>query len=122
VGPAFVCFQGWVMVDRVKPLKLESADTGGTQDDPFPTSLDPNEDHVDARGVVFQDSTGSDETTAITRSGDDMTLKDVNNPTPLTLTQLLAAAGTIFDEDTIVTDDITGQVLVSDGGDVVVIP
>ena len=83
------------MVDKVKPLKIESSDTGGTQNDLFPTSLNPQEDHVEAAGIVFDDASNVDETTIISRDGDDMQFKDSNNPTFVTLTDLLAGAGGI---------------------------
>lgn len=82
------------MVDRVSPLKIESADTGGTQDDQFATSLNRNEDFVDARGITFQDNTTDDELVKITRDNatGDLTFED--NVTGLkTLAQLAAGAG-----------------------------
>jgi len=64
-------------VDRVKPLKIESTDTGGDETDDFPTSLDKNEDFVDCRGVVFQNDTSDTETVAISRdASDNMTFFD----------------------------------------------
>lgn len=56
--------------DRVKPLKLESTDTGGDEDDEFPTSMDPQEDYVECRGIVFDDETHIDENVVIERNGD----------------------------------------------------
>ena len=56
--------------DRVKPLKLESTDTGGDEDDEFPTSMDPQEDSVECRGIVFDDETHIDENVVIERNGD----------------------------------------------------
>jgi len=79
--------------DKVKPLKIESADTGGTQDDQFPTSLDPQEDYIEVRGLVLDDASNKDETTVLDRDGDNMQFKDVNNPTPVTLTTLVAGGG-----------------------------
>jgi len=76
-------------LDKVKPLKLESADTGGTQNDEFPTSLNQHEDYVECRGVVLDDATRSDESTVIAREDTDMLFKDGNNPAYVTLTQLL---------------------------------
>lgn len=80
-------------IDRVKPLKLESADTGGTQDDAFPTSVNQYQDYVEARGLVLADATRSDETTVIARENADMLFKDGNNTTYVTLTQLLGGGG-----------------------------
>src|SRR3972149_9602451 len=78
-------------MDKVKPLKLESSDTGGTEGDEFPSSLDPAEDHVECRGVVLDDATHQDESTVLTREGDDMLFRDGNNPDYVTLTELLDA-------------------------------
>jgi len=82
-----------VALDRVKPLKLESIDTGGNSDDEFPTSLNPQEDHVECAGVVFDDPDQIDESTVITRVDADMLFKDGNNPAYVTLTELLAGEG-----------------------------
>lgn len=80
-------------MDKVKPLKLESIDTGGEENDEFPTSMDPHEDFIELRGLVFDTDTVADESTTITRDGDDLTFKDTNNPTPLTLSDLVAGTG-----------------------------
>jgi hypothetical protein len=79
-------------IERVRPLKFESAATGGdaADDVPFPQSLDPLEDFVDVRGISLQDAT-SDESTTISRTGDDMVFKDSSNPGGLTLSQLVGA-------------------------------
>lgn len=76
------------MADRVFPLKLESP-TYGTQLDPGPTEVDPNEDHVDVRGVFFQNDSSDDETVHVSRDASSrMTFIDSENATPLTLTDL----------------------------------
>ena len=75
-------------IDRVQPLKLESS-TSGTEIDEFPTSLDKNEDYVDARGIALQDGTSDDETTLFDRDGNDMRFKDGNNTSYHTLSQLI---------------------------------
>jgi len=75
-------------LDRVKPLKLESIDTGGNQNDEFPTSLNPEEDHVECAGIVMDDPDNIDETTVIKREEDNMMFTDVRNPDELTLTRL----------------------------------
>lgn len=80
------------MVDRVKPLKIEGPGSGGTQTDDFPTSLDKNEDFVDARGVTIQDDSSDDDLVRVSRDGDDMTFLDKSN-TVKTLTDLVAGAG-----------------------------
>ena len=82
-------------MDRVKPLKLESVDTGGVEDDQFPTSMDPTEDFVECAGIVIDDATHIDESTVIWRTADDMMFKDTNNPGGYTLTQLAAVGDLI---------------------------
>ena len=78
------------MADRVRPLKLESPASGGTQTDEWPTGIDPNEDHVDARGVFLQNNSSNDEVVHLTRdSSDRLTFKDTENTTPVPLTDLI---------------------------------
>jgi len=84
-----------VALDKVKPLKLESADTGGVENDEFPTSMDPTEDFVECAGLVIDDATHEDESTVIWRTADDMKFKDTNNPGGYTLTQLAAVGDLI---------------------------
>jgi hypothetical protein len=79
-------------LDRVQPLKLEDTSSGGDSTDLFPTCVDRNSDYIDSRGLAVQDGTSNDETTVLGRSGSDMIFKDVNNPTFVTLTQLLAGS------------------------------
>lgn len=76
-------------LDKVKPLKLESPDTGGKEEDQFPTSMDPTEDFVECAGIVLDDATHVDENVVFWRAADDMMFKDTNNPAGATLTQLL---------------------------------
>lgn len=57
--------------DRVHPLKLEDPASGGVETDDFPTSMDPNEDFVDARGVTFQNATSDDEAVTAERDAED---------------------------------------------------
>jgi hypothetical protein len=78
-------------VDRVKPLKIESVASGGDEEDEFPTSLDPTEDHVECAGIVFDDPLLIDETTVIDRDGVNLRFKDQSNPSGFTLTQLATA-------------------------------
>ena len=80
-------------IDRVKPLKIESIASGGDEDDEFPTSLNPEEDHIECAGIVFDDPATIDESTVIDRDGDDLRFKDTNNPVPLTLSDLVAGTG-----------------------------
>lgn len=75
------------MVDRVQPLKFESPDTGGTETDDFPTSVDRNEDFVDCRGVTVQDDSSDDDLVRVSRDGDNLTFLDKSN-TVKTLTDL----------------------------------
>lgn len=79
-------------MDRVQPIKIESSSTGGTQDDDEYTPVNPQEDAPEVAGLYLQDASNRDETTLVSRSGNDMTFKDGNNST-LTLTQLAAAGG-----------------------------
>lgn len=82
-------------MDRVQVLKRETAGLGGDAADeqPWDAPIEPQEDAVEAAGVYLQDASNRDESTLVARSGDDMTFKDVNNPTEKTLTELLAGAG-----------------------------
>jgi hypothetical protein len=79
------------MVDRVKPLKLESVETGGTQDDAFPTSVNKNEDFYDGRGITLQDESSDDDHVRIFRApSGDMMFRDLVVPgVEHTLTELL---------------------------------
>lgn len=43
------------MVDKVKPLKLETS-IDGTEVDPFPREADPIEDFLAAKGLAFENS------------------------------------------------------------------
>ncbi len=107
------------MNHKVKPLKLESIDTGGGQDDAFPTSLNPQEDFIEVRGLILDDASNTDETTVLDRAGDNMRFMDVNNATPLTLSQLIALpAHSITDHSDV--SDATGAQLetLTGGGDV----
>lgn len=75
-------------LDRVKPLKLESTDSGGNQDDLYPTSLNPEEDHIECAGIVLDDPGLIDESTVLWRDTNDMKFKDTHNPDGHTLTEL----------------------------------
>lgn len=46
---------GGNMIDKIKPLKIETA-IDGTQTDPFPTEANPAQDYVAAKGVSFENS------------------------------------------------------------------
>ena len=81
------------MADLVQPLKFEHSSTGGTETDEVATAVDETEDYLSARGYALQRAT-RDESVVVDRDvSDNMTFKDVANPTPKTLTELLAGAG-----------------------------
>jgi hypothetical protein len=44
------------MVDRVKPLGIESSSTGGSEDEQIPTEMNPLEDYVAVKGIAFENS------------------------------------------------------------------
>lgn len=82
------------MIDRVQPLKIESTSSGGEEVDEFPTALDRNEDYVDCRGVTLQNTTSNDALVRAERTADgDLQFLDLANPTPVTLTDLVAGTG-----------------------------
>ena len=82
-------------MDRVQVLKQESTALGGdgADDVPWPAPIEPQEDAPEVAGVYIQDASNRDQNVLISRSGDDMTFKDVSNPTPKTLTELLSGSG-----------------------------
>jgi hypothetical protein len=104
-------------MDRVKPLKLESPDTGGVENDEFPTSMDPTEDFVECAGIVIDDATHVDESTVIARSNKDMIFKDGFNPAFVTLTQLLE--GVAARDNRYLIFKIDGGTVYTTAGDVV---
>lgn len=61
------------MADRVRPMKIESLERG-TQLDMFPSALNPNEDHIEARGLFIQNDESDDEAVGVGREGDDLVL------------------------------------------------
>lgn len=78
-------------IDRVHPLKFESAASGGTEDDEFPTGLDKNEDYVDSRGLSVQNDTSDDELVRVSRdAANNLTFQDGVVAGTKTLTQVLA--------------------------------
>lgn len=85
------------MVDRVRPLKIEDSASGGTQNDLFPTTVNTNEDYLDARGVTLQNDTSDDDDVRVDRdASDNMVFQDGIQTTPLTLTQLLEWTSAYF--------------------------
>jgi hypothetical protein len=69
------------MVDKVKPLKLESS-VDGTEDDFNYTETDPTEDYIAAKGIAFENS--NVRRIDLDASGDTQ-FTDVSNPTGKTL-------------------------------------
>jgi len=95
------------VVDRIRPLKFESPDSGGTQTDDFPTGTNPNEDFVDSRGVTIQNDSSDDDDVRVSRdSSDNMTFLDKNTG-PHTLTALTSGG---FDFNNIIWDVAGGVV------------
>lgn len=97
-------------MDRVRPRKLESPVTGGTQLDSFDTDLNPNEDYVDVRGVAIQSDTSNDEAVLLDRdSSGNMMFQDDHNA-PVSLTDLTNGG---FDIDNVVWD-VAGGIVYDD--------
>ncbi len=97
-------------MDRIRPLKMESPATGGTQDDEVPYEVEPNQDYADLRGITLQNDSSNDEDVVLSRdASDNMTFMDKVVSGTKTLSDLLAGA----DFDTVLTSRNTGQVLVS---------
>jgi hypothetical protein len=105
------------MVDRIRPYKFESVATGGSQEDEFPTTADPNEDGVDTRRLYLQDDSTDDELVYLDRVAGDLKLFDEVNPAGKTLSAL-AAGG--FDFNDVVWDNPGGIVYAASGDAVVV--
>lgn len=82
-------------MDRVQLLKQEWGSLGGDalDESPVPEPIEPQEDAMETAGVYLQDAANRDENVLLSRVGDDMTFQDVNNSTPVTLTDLLATSG-----------------------------
>ena len=98
-------------LDRIRPLKIESPASGGTQEDAFPTDADHNEDFADLRGIVFQDDTSDDELVYASRDASgNMIFTDIVTGTVYTLSQL-ASGGT--DMNDLIISRNNGQVMVS---------
>jgi len=85
-------------MDRVRPMKIEKISGGGSQDDIYPHDLDPNEDALDARGLVIQSDSSNDETVVVSRDeSGNMTFKDSSN-LEKTLTEVLGGVGSLSEE------------------------
>jgi hypothetical protein len=85
--------------ERVKVMKIESSGSGGDESDnnPYggPTPIDTSEDAIEVCGIYVHDASNSDQNVYVARGGNDLIFRDVNNTTPLTLSELLAGAGGI---------------------------
>lgn len=81
-------------MDRVQVVKTESAANGGDGADEveFYTPIEPQEDAIEAAGLYLQDLSNRDQTTLISRTGNDLKFKDGNNPTAVSLTDLIAGS------------------------------
>ena len=83
--------------DRVQLLKWESAAEGGSPADEheYPSGIEPQEDAIECAGVYFNDLTARDQQVGVARDAGNLIFKDVANPTPVTLTDLLAGGGSV---------------------------
>jgi hypothetical protein len=83
--------------DRVQLLKQESTAIGGQDADSrdYPVPINSQQDAPEVMGIFLQDASNRDETTYITRAGNNMLFRDVSNPVEKTLTDLLAAGSGI---------------------------
>jgi len=84
------------MVDKVKPLKMESSSTGGVEDDFSPTEVDPAEDYVATKGIAFENL----DTVYIKKDGNDIKFKDLTLTTEYSANQLRTAVNNSFDNST----------------------
>lgn len=85
--------------DLVIPVKWESADEGGTENDQFPAEANPFEDFVAIRGVYLQKTSSPlDKNVVISRDASgNMIFKD-EAQTEKTLTDLVAGTGGLTEE------------------------
>lgn len=81
-------------IDRVQVSKSESSAQGGNDADNGdygePVPISPQEDALESAGIYLQDALNRDENVYIERDGNDLRFRDVSNPSPVTLTQLLS--------------------------------
>lgn len=84
-------------MDRVQVIKQERSGQGGDDADIVEflnAPIEPQEDAIEAAGYFVQSPTARDFNVLISRdASDNLTFKDVANPTPRTLTELLGTAG-----------------------------
>lgn len=81
--------------DRVQVLKQESSSLGGdsADDRDYPAPIAAQEDAIECAGLYLQDAGNRDESVYIERNGNDMRFRDVNNPTPVTLSSMMSGGG-----------------------------
>lgn len=100
--------------DRVQVTKVESTALGGKDGDAGiygdSVPINPQEDAIESAGGYVQDSSNRDETVGWYREDGELKLKDTENPTGASITQMLAG-GTAMDD--LIVSRNTGQVLVS---------
>lgn len=88
------------MADKVKPLKIESSSTGGTQNDGFPTEVNPSQDYLASKGIAFENN--DNRTIDLDGSGN-IQFIDATETVAKTVRQLRTASENIFTA----VDDIT---------------
>jgi hypothetical protein len=100
------------VADIVQVMKQEWSDLGGDSADEsrFPQPIEPQEDQIECAGVALNDASNRDATTVIARNADDMTFKDGNNATPVTLTDLLASGSGITEPEHEALDTLTHNI------------
>lgn len=81
------------MADKVKPLKIESPSTGGTQVDPFPVETNPAQDYLASKGIAFENN--DNRLIDLDGSGN-IQFKDVTETIAVTVRQLRTALNNIF--------------------------
>jgi hypothetical protein len=106
------------MVDRVQAQKWESTGGGGTDEDPLPAQLKPNQDGLDARAHFSQNDSSADSDVYVSRDVDDnMTFKDKVVSGEKTLSDLLSidTVSGLISRNTgdILTSINTGEIVVS---------
>jgi hypothetical protein len=94
--------------NRVQAIKWEDPAHGGGETDLVPTTIDPHEDFVEARGVAIQNDTSTDDTVLISRdASSNMTLAD---PVAGSFTLAELAAGGMTSETHRVLPQLTHEI------------
>lgn len=113
-GGSLLWYNHQVPIERVIPIKYESASTGGDAADDSEllyTPAKPNEDATSVRGVYLQNDSSSDSVVLITRDAlDNMTFSDVF--VTKTLSEL-GSAGADF--DSVLTSEFDGNPISASG-------